>query len=61
MGILRAMRSKVVCLVVGHDWSDWEVPDPDRPSEQIKICARCSRTKTNAPPAPLEAWKMPLN
>jgi len=55
------MRSKVVCLVVGHDWSDWEVPDPDRPSEQIKICARCSRTKTNAPPAPLEAWKMPLN
>ena len=39
-----------------HDWSDWQVQDPDRPSEQVRICARCSRMKTNAAQAP-DAWK----
>ena len=52
---------KAACLIGVHDWSDWEVPDPDRPSEQVKICARCSRTKTNAAPVPIKAWKMPFS
>jgi tRNA U38,U39,U40 pseudouridine synthase TruA len=35
------MRSNVVCLVGAHDWSGWEVLDPQRPAEQVRTCARC--------------------
>ena len=35
------MLGKVDCLVGIHHWSDWEVQDPQRPSEQVRSCARC--------------------
>jgi hypothetical protein len=50
----------MACFVGVHHWSDWQVPDPENPSEQVRTCSRCSRTETNAPPVPIKAWKMPL-
>lgn len=53
------MWGKMACLVGAHDWSEWEVRDPDRPSEQVRACARCGLMKTNAAPAP-NAWRKHL-
>ena len=49
----------VACLVGAHDWSGWQVLDPDRPSEQVRICARCSRMKNNTAP-PIKVWNRPF-
>ena len=35
------MRGNMACLVGIHHWSGWEVQDPQRPSGQIRTCARC--------------------
>jgi hypothetical protein len=35
------MRGNMACLVGIHQWSYWEVQDPQRPSEQVRTCARC--------------------
>ena len=59
MEILQAIRSRLICLVVGHQWSGWQVPDPDNPGEQIRVCARCSSTKTNAAAVPFPWWADP--
>jgi hypothetical protein len=48
------------CVAGLHDWSDWIATDPDHPGDQYKACRRCSKVKTNAAPAPIKAWKMPL-
>lgn len=39
------MWDNVACLVGAHDWSGWEVPDPQQPCDQARICARCLRTQ----------------
>jgi hypothetical protein len=57
----KRLLGMVACLVGAHDWTDWQVRDPDSPGEQVRTCVRCSRQKTNAAPAPIDAWKMPLN
>lgn len=49
-----------VCFVGVHDWSDWKVEDPDRPWKQVRTCARCSKTKSNAAPAPIKAENLPF-
>ena len=49
------MRGNMACLVGIHHWSDWEVQDPQRPSEQVRTCARCPRTKNNAAVVPLSS------
>jgi hypothetical protein len=54
------MWGKVACLLGLHEWSDWEVKDPDNPGDQVRTCARCGREKSNAAAAPIKAWKMPL-
>jgi len=54
------MWGKMACLVGVHDWSEWEVRDPDQPDDQVRTCARCGRMKSNAAPVPFKAWKMPL-
>ena len=47
----------VACFVGAHEWSDWEVQDPDHPGDQVRTCARCGiRKSSNAAPAP-DAWK----
>ena len=35
------MWGNMACLVGIHHWSDWEVQDPQRPSEQVRTCAHC--------------------
>jgi hypothetical protein len=55
------MWGKVACLLGLHEWSGWEVKDPDNPGDQVRTCARCGREKSNAAAAPIKAWKMPLN
>ena len=35
------VRGNMACLAGIHHWSDWEVRDPQRPSEQVRTCARC--------------------
>ena len=55
----KRLWGNMACLVGAHDWSDWQVPDPDRPSEQVRICARCSRTKNNIAP-PIKVWNRPF-
>jgi hypothetical protein len=57
----KRLWGRVACLVGAHDWSDWEVRDPDHPDEQVRTCSRCGRMKSNAAPVPIKAWKMPLN
>ena len=59
MGRSKRLWGNAACLV-RHDWSDWKVRDPDRPGEQVRICSRCGRMKTNAAPVPIKAWKMPF-
>ena len=39
------MRGNMACLAGAHDWSDWEVSDPEQPGEQVRICARCLRAQ----------------
>src|SRR5262249_2887378 len=39
------MRHNMACLAGAHDWSDWEVRDPEQPWEQIRTCARCLRAQ----------------
>jgi hypothetical protein len=57
----KRLLGRLACLTGAHDWSDWQVLDPDRPGEQVRTCLRCSRQKTNAAAVPIKAWKMPLN
>jgi hypothetical protein len=54
------MWGKVACLLGLHDWSEWRPLDPEQPSEQVRTCSRCSRTKSNAPPS-LGMSKVPPN
>jgi hypothetical protein len=35
----KRLWGKVACLAGAHDWSDWEVRDPDRPGEQVRMSA----------------------
>jgi len=49
------LSGNMACLVGIHHWSDWEVQDPQRPSQQVRTCARCPRTKNNAAVVPLRS------
>ena len=51
---------QVACLSGAHDWSGWQVQDAERLDEQVRVCRRCSRVKTNAAAVPIKGWKMPL-
>ena len=46
------MWGNMACLAGIHHWSDWKVQDPQRPSEQVRTCARCPRTKNNTAMVP---------
>ena len=54
-GIWRHLWRIAACVVGAHDWSDWEIRDPDRPSEPVRTCARCGRMKSNAAPVSFKA------
>jgi hypothetical protein len=58
--LIKRLWGAAACLAGAHAWSEWEVRDPDDPSEQVRTCARCGRMKSDAAPAPIKAWKMPL-
>ena len=45
----------MACLVGVHEWSDLNVQDLQRASEQVRTCARCPRTKNNAAVVPLRS------
>jgi hypothetical protein len=49
------MCGNMACLAGIHHWSDWEVQDPQRPSEQVRTCVHCPRTKNNAAVVPLRS------
>jgi hypothetical protein len=55
----KRLWGNVACLVGAHDWSDWQVLDPENPSDQVRICARCSRMKSNTAP-PIKVWNRPF-
>ena len=44
------MWGNMACLSGAHDWSDWEVRDPEQPGEQVRTCARCLRAQQSGDP-----------